>query len=44
MHQLELIYRLCGSPTPESWPDFDKVPLYKVHLKLVVFFKKIKLN
>eukprot|EP00019_Armaparvus_languidus_P012032 CAMPEP_0168584020 /NCGR_PEP_ID=MMETSP0420-20121227/2908_1 /TAXON_ID=498008 /ORGANISM="Pessonella sp." /LENGTH=306 /DNA_ID=CAMNT_0008618777 /DNA_START=281 /DNA_END=1201 /DNA_ORIENTATION=- len=33
MHQLELIYRLCGSPTPESWPDFDKVPLYKIRPK-----------
>jgi cyclin-dependent kinase 12/13 len=23
--QLELIYRLCGSPTNDNWPNFDKI-------------------
>ena len=26
--QLELISRMCGSPTPAVWPDVIKLPLF----------------
>mmetsp|Transcript_6691 Transcript_6691/g.7290 ORF Transcript_6691/g.7290 Transcript_6691/m.7290 type:complete len:377 (-) Transcript_6691:100-1230(-) len=26
--QLDLIWRLCGTPTKESWPDAENLPLY----------------
>lgn len=33
-NQLELIQSLCGSITPETWPDVEKLELYnKMHLK-----------
>ena len=32
MEQLDLIFRLCGTPTPENWPDADKLP-YAKHFK-----------
>jgi hypothetical protein len=37
MDQLELIYRVCGTPTPETWPGIEKVPLYKVQFQFVFF-------
>jgi cyclin-dependent kinase 12/13 len=27
--QLELIFRLCGTPTPENWPEAEKLPMAK---------------
>lgn len=32
MEQLDLIFKLCGSPTPENWPDAEKLP-YAKHFK-----------
>jgi len=29
IEQLELIYKICGTPTEESWPDIVNLPLYK---------------
>lgn len=26
LDQLEKIFWLCGTPTPETWPDFDNLP------------------
>jgi serine/threonine protein kinase len=26
IEQLQLIFGLCGLPTKENWPDFDKMP------------------
>ena len=32
MEQMDIIFKLCGSPTPENWPDADKLP-YAKHFK-----------
>jgi len=29
LEQLDLIFKLCGTPTPENWPDADKLPYAK---------------
>lgn len=26
MEQLDLIFKLCGTPTSTEWPDVDKLP------------------
>lgn len=28
MVQLDVISKLCGTPSPENWPDVIKLPLY----------------
>lgn len=30
IHQLEIIYGLMGSPTPESWPDVQSLPWFEL--------------
>ncbi|KAL0476506.1 cyclin-dependent kinase [Acrasis kona] len=27
--QLDMIFKVCGTPTPENWPDATKLPSYK---------------
>jgi cyclin-dependent kinase 12/13 len=33
LDQLNHIYDVCGTPTPETWPGVDKLPWYKVRPK-----------
>ncbi|SPR00011.1 unnamed protein product (mitochondrion) [Plasmodiophora brassicae] len=36
LDQIDRIFRLCGTPTPESWPGFTKLPGYqKLRMKNV---------
>lgn len=30
IHQLDTIYRVIGTPTPERWPDISNLPWYEL--------------
>ena len=30
IHQLDVIYRIIGTPTPERWPDVTNLPWYEL--------------
>jgi len=40
--QLELISRLCGSPTPAVWPDIINLPLFSTLKQKKIYKRKLR--
>jgi cyclin-dependent kinase 12/13 len=40
--QLELISRLCGSPTPAIWPDIINLPLFSTLKQKKIYKRKLR--
>lgn len=40
--QLLLISSLCGTPTPEVWPDVVNMPLYRTMKPKKMEFRRVK--
>jgi cyclin-dependent kinase 12/13 len=38
--QLDLIFKLCGTPTDEVWPDYSKLPWYHLMHKNTKVYKR----
>jgi len=42
VQQLELIWKLCGSPNDENWPDVGELPLYSMLYPQRVYKRRIR--